>query len=340
MLAPAFVETALGLYGLHGVTHGAVTGGYRNISHAVTALDGRQLNLIVYKDEPKIEQLVRRTNALGLHLHRHGLPVRYPVDERIIVLRGGRGGRLASLYNYLPGETIPWEAYTKRHIKLLGMALADMHRASLQMRHDDVFSRVSDVYRHAVRRMNDYFSQAGVRSATKAKLHVRVDEALLSRLDAFLRACDGLPDQQILHMDFVRGNVLFRRAQPDDRYQEAELALSGIIDLEKAAIGHPLMDVARTLAFLLVDCSTKPQAKIYKYLIDSGYRKRGQMQLRPVNMRLAGRHYDLLEQSIDLYLLHDFYKFLSQNPYESLADNYHYVRTRDRLIARGMLQSI
>lgn len=340
MLSSRVLGRVLALYDLTDVTYGTVAGGYRNVSHQVLTSDGRQLNLIVYKDEPASEQLIRRTNLLGDHLAQQGLPVRWTADRRIVRLRSAHGVRLASLYVYLPGETIPWEAYTKHHIKLLGMALADLHRYSAGMDARGDFPRVSDMYRAALGRMREYFSQPAVTQAVAMKLAVSLDVSLLALFDDFLRACDTLPDQQVLHMDFVRGNVLFRQAQPEDRYQAGDYALSGIIDLEKAAVGHRLMDVARTLAFLLVDCSGKPQAKIYKYLIDSGYCKRGGMTLRPVSVIVEGRRYDLLETFTDLYLLHDFYKFLRQNPYESLVHNYHYVRTRDRLIARGMLQSI
>jgi hypothetical protein len=37
-------------------------------------------------------------------------------------------------------------------------------------------------------------------------------------------------------------------------------------------------------------------------------------------------------------LLHDFYKFLLHNPYESLASNEHYIRTIALLKARGVLE--
>ncbi|MCL2085369.1 class I tRNA ligase family protein [Candidatus Saccharibacteria bacterium] len=106
--------------------------------------------------------------------------------------------------------------------------------------------------------------------------------------------------------------------------------LSGIIDFEKAALGHPTLDLARSFAFLLVDVPSKPPKKIFKYLIESGYNKRGQSQidLDP----------KLFESLANFFLIHDFYKFLRHNPYESLASNHHYLKTRDILLASNMLQ--
>jgi Ser/Thr protein kinase RdoA (MazF antagonist) len=129
-------------------------------------------------------------------------------------------------------------------------------------------------------------------------------------------------------MDMVRGNILFDTTA-DTPWQIDDVRLSGVIDFEKTAIGLPVCDMARTLAFLLVDC-LKPADKISKYFIDSGYRKRGSMDII---------HIELLPYFIRLFLLHDFYKFLRHTPYESLRDNYHYGRTCVILKDYGMISS-
>jgi hypothetical protein len=137
-----------------------------------------------------------------------------------------------------------------------------------------------------------------------------------------LEFCGKLEDQQPLHMDFVRSNVLFN----------AHATIAGIIDFEKTGKGHPMLDIARTLAFLLVDCKYKEPGKVYKYFVHSGYRKRGKNNIN-INPRL-------LHELTNIFLLHDFYKFLRHNPYESLGRNEHFVRTRDILIARALLRDI
>jgi Ser/Thr protein kinase RdoA (MazF antagonist) len=148
----------------------------------------------------------------------------------------------------------------------------------------------------------------------------------------FLEAAQHVPGRTPLHMDLVRSNVLFRKKARGDVLVLDNLALSGILDLEKAAVGHPFFDIARTLAFLLVDCP-KPADKIYKYFLDSGYRKRGGRELKPAT--LQGQ--DMLETLQTLFLMYDFYKFLKQNPYESLSKNHHFKRTTDILCARKVL---
>lgn len=302
----------------------SVEGGYRNISYSFESISGERLNFILYKHEPGIIDLIRRTNALGKICSESGLPVRAPVDERILRV----GQRYGSLYRYLDGETIPWEAYTKRHIKLLGLGLAQFHDAAM---HDSgALPDVEDVYLAIFARMHTYFFDSNVIQALQSKLGLNVT---VPDVHSFLHAAKRLPGRTVLHMDMVRSNVLFREKRSEDVLYIDDLALSGILDLEKAARGHVLFDIARTLAFLLVDCD-KPVDKIYKYFLDSGYRKRGQQDLQPVIVAEA----DMLEQLVTLFLTYDFYKFLRQNPYESLPENHHFVRTVAILKARKVVQ--
>ena len=119
-------------------------------------------------------------------------------------------------------------------------------------------------------------------------------------------------------MDFVRGNILFDGSD-----------ITGILDFEKTAMGHNFVDIARTLAFLMVDCKFKTVDKVVKYFLYSGYHKRGQM--KDVGDKA------ILNQLIEMFLVYDFYKFLRHNPYESLHLNEHYVRTNHILDKRGVI---
>lgn len=311
-------------YGISIAEFGSVEGGYRNLSHSFTAHDAKQYNFILYKNEPGIVELIKRTNALGSFVSQNGLPVRAPVDERI--LRVGR--RYGSLYGYLDGATIPWEAYAKKHIKLLGFAMARFHTAAKGYA-GPVLPDVEAVYQEITERMQRYFADPSVTQALAQKLGLHID---IPNVRAFLDTARQLPSRSPLHMDLVRSNVLFREAQAGDVFTVSGLSLSGILDLEKAAVGHPLFDVARTLAFLFVDCP-KPADKLYRYFLDSGYRKRGGLHLTPISIN--GQ--DMLETLITLFLTYDFYKFLKQNPYESLPKNHHFKRTTDILLARKVV---
>lgn len=345
-------------YGVSIASFGPVEGGYRNTSHSFTTTDGRALNFILYKRESESIPLIMRSNELGLYVFERGLPVRAPVDKRILRV----GDRYGSLYSYIQGETIPWEAYTMKHIKLVGFALARFHAAAKDFTEE--LPSVEDVYVAINHRMQQYFSDTHVVGAIREKLQLK---AQIPDFTALLDSMKKLPGRQPLHMDFVRSNLLFRDARPNDVLTVGHVSLSGILDLEKAAYGHPLFDIARTLAFLLVDCS-KPADKVYKYFLHSGYSKRGGgtwvlfdhdscmfcdgwafpaqrgdtgWQIKPSepeqNRRLSCSSL-WLEALVTMFLTYDLYKFLKQNPYESLQENHHFIRTVAMLRVRKVVQ--
>lgn len=322
--------TVLGIlqkYGLRAGTVFPAQKGYRNVSHPVRLEDGRIVNLILYKREPGIIETIRRTNKVSQFLADRGFPVRAPLEDRIVKVANGRTARYACLYNYLEGETIPWEAYTQNHIKLLGKSMAELHMALVK--YAEPLPQVTNEYVSITTRMEHYFDDQPVSQAVQSKLNLKVQTKVFTRFQHILAFCEKLPGQQALHMDFVRSNILFG---PD-----AVPRITGIIDFEKAAYGPVLFDVARTLAFLLVDCKYKPTEKIQKYFLESGYQKRGGRQLERIVVRGKDETRLLLDELIDLFLLYDFYKFLRHNPYEFLHQNEHFVRTRNLLLQRGVI---
>lgn len=329
MLAPTVLpaETLRAIaekYGYDAAVIDRPQSGYRNTSFRFRTTRGDDLNFILYKREPDVVRLIRRTNALGGYVSERGLPVRAPVDARVLRV----GQRYGALYQYLGGETIPWEAYAMKHIKLLGMAMARFHAAARGFEGD--LLDIEDVYAAIVLRMSAYFGDANVERALRDKLGVAVD---VPDFMALLDQTRRLPARAVLHMDLVRSNVLFRGARTGDSFTVGNTTLSGILDLEKAARGHVLFDVARSLAFLLVDCA-KPEASVRRYFLESGYRKRGEQNMQPVRLPSG----DMLESLITLFLTYDFYKFLRQNPYESLPENHHFMRTAAVLRARKVIQ--
>lgn len=328
-----FARKVYEAYGLEPSRLMAPQKGYRNTNLAGRLPDGRWVNLVVYKAEPGSLELVRRTNDVGEYLWAKSLPVRYPIDRRILVLdkSGIRYSRYASLYNYLPGHTIPWEAYTMDHIKVLGMALSNLH-AGLRDYAGSGLPAVHQIYTNYLKRMIRYFSDTGVGRAMSRTLKINPPLDACRQLLDLTVMTGALDGQQALHMDFVRGNILFDsdlKDRPD--LAVGSTSICGILDFEKAAVGHPLYDIARTLAFLLVDCKYKIPDKIRKYFLYSGYAKRGAAVLPDLNQ---------LERLLDLFLIYDFYKFLRHNPYEDLQDNEHYIRTLTILKQRSLLTSL
>lgn len=329
-MSPSTIQRVVRRYGLNPAELLPAQKGYRNTSYPLLLGDGRSANLILYKHEPGIVATIRRINHVTTFASRHGsLPVRLSFDGRITRLETSHGSRYAALYTYLPGATIAWEAYGQRHMKLLGASLSDLH-AALRTYPTEGLPRVGEYYATLFTRMRRYFADSSVRSAIKIKLALTVPDGSLNEALQLLRASERLSRKQALHMDFVRSNILFEGAGE-------RLHISGILDFEKTAVGHPLFDIARTLAFLLVDCKYKSEAQVRKYFLDSGYRKRGHQSYVPVMVRHKDTTAPLLELLINVFLLHDLYKFLKHTPYESLCANEHYLRTRDYLCRRGVI---
>lgn len=291
--------------------------GYRNEIWPVLASDGRMLNVTFFKRESGITDRIRCADAVSEYLAANGMPTRKRADSRILTLKNSAVTINIAVYNYLPGSTIPWEAYTMSHIKLLGMTMSNMHSLLSEMQANNLPS-VYDEYCLIIERMKIYFAKLAIQNAIEQKLGFQIDIKRLDQYELLLKNHKGVPNQQALHMDFVRGNILFDNKE-----------ISGILDFEKTALGHTVVDIARTLAFLLVDCKYKTADKVNKYFLYSGYQKRGH------NKDIGD---DIIrDQFVEMFLVYDLYKFLLHNPYESLHLNEHYVRTKDILVKRGVI---
>lgn len=336
----ATIRRAYAQYDLHDIELLREQKGYRNTSYPSRLPNGTSVNLIIYKQEDGMHECIMRIHRASEALVTHDLPVREVYDPRILHLRANNAVRYAALYTYLPGHTIPWEAYTKHHIKLVGMAMGQIHTALKDCK--DTFPPVADEYMAICERMREYFSQAGVIDALSNKLSLQIDSEVFDFYRTVLKRAKSLPNQQMLHMDLVRGNVLFDKAEahPEALLKINDYAITGILDLEKTAYGHPIFDIARTLAFLLVDCKYKSPEKIRKYFLYSGYVKRGGHKIPHITFTKNNMKYDTLEVLTTFFLFYDFYKFLRHNPYEPLLENEHFIRTRATLIDQKVLVSL
>jgi Ser/Thr protein kinase RdoA (MazF antagonist) len=263
------LEKVLAAYGIRPHKVHAHQKGYRNEIWPVELPDGSFLNLTFFKREDGMARRVRRTDAVSEYLAERGMPTRQRADRRILRLKFGNEVVLAGVYTYLPGSTIPWEGYTMDHLKLLGKAMSDMHALLADIPSADTPS-VYDEYNAILRRMSRYFADSQVTVAMRQKLGLELEAAQLEAANDLLRRESERPGGQVLHMDFVRGNILFGGpTQPG--LALGDVRLSGILDFEKTALGQPVVDIARTLAFLLVDCKYKQSQKVYKYFFRCGH---------------------------------------------------------------------
>ncbi|MFW5720667.1 MAG: phosphotransferase enzyme family protein, partial [Candidatus Dojkabacteria bacterium] len=315
------LQSILNMYRITAVSIASPMKGYRNSCFRVHDSEGQVYNLMLYKPEDDIVAKIKNGNRLGVYLWEKGLPVRCPVSSgsRSIVQATVQDKKYyACLYNFLPGSTVPWEGFASKHIKLTGGMMGTMHK---KLRHveqkglPDALTELQELHQ----RMKTYFERSDVRRAMAAKLKLRLRLAkMLEYYNLFIELKQE--PKQAIHLDFVRGNILFDTKQ--------SLIVSGIIDFEKAAWGPRILDIARTLAFLLVDCKYQRSAKIQQYFLRNGYQKRGENPLPDVQY---------LAQLIDFFWLHDFYKFLRHNPFEFLYMNEHYTRTEKILLERCIL---
>ncbi len=310
------IQNILAAYGIEKARVLTAQKGYRNHTFPVVAA-GSSLNLIVYKREPEMLLRIKNAHYVADFLAERGYPARRTADSRILQMRGQHVLRYAALYNYLPGKTIPWEAYTMEHIKQLGAMMSNMHDLLKPLPQGEL-SFVIDECRALLKRMEKYFADDGVHDALAGKLGLAILDT--TKLRPALTSAVDLP-AQALHVDFVRGNILFDG-------QDENLKISGVLDFEKTGWGPMVFDIARTLAFLIVDCKYKDESKVRKYFLHSGYNKRGKSHFAST---------PLLEELVNFFLLHDFYKFLRHNPYDSLRNNEHFARTRDFLLKRRVL---
>lgn len=297
--------------------------GYRNSCYLVRLASGQELKgeqqlvLIVYKKESTILQKIKRAGKLGKALRIGGLPARTPVSD---IIKLDHTPTYACLYNFLPGQTLPWEAFSKNHIKAIGQTMAKLHLAGRDVKLDH--SAVTD-FEQSIETSLRYLDRVEVKSALQQKLGLTMHTtALKTALPKLISILTSLP-QINLHMDLVRSNLLF---SPDKQ-------ISGILDFEKCGQGPAVLDITRSLSFLLVDVEAKTPEKIVKYFIRSGYLKAAPTGSNMINLKLV----NLL---VNCFLVYDFYKFLKHNPYESLHDNRHFLRTRSYLISSKLCANI
>ncbi|MCW1908203.1 MAG: phosphotransferase [Candidatus Saccharibacteria bacterium] len=311
------VDSVCRLYGLTPTTYTIPNKGYRNRSYGFIA--GKEhYNLLLYKREARALELIKRANSVGDTLANSRFPARQTVDGRIIRV----GNRLACLYQYIPGVTIPWEAYTRRHLTELGSTMAQMHH--LLSKTSLILPAVEDVLKAQLAEMSVYFNQPGVLRALQIKLRLALTTKDLVGYAVTIDELKTLSGRQPLHMDYVRGNILFDESA-------AAPTITGVIDFEKAAMGHPLVDAARTLAFLAVDCKYQTPARAQRYFLHTGYLNNAADLENEMST-------NLFTQVINLFLLHDFYKFLLHNPYEALNENHHFRRTAALLVQKRLLR--
>lgn len=289
-------------------------------------------NSMRYKGD-EWKQFLTAISAIGEYLTQEGYVCRNAVknldgDYISTISLDKSGLHFLGVYDYIEGKTIEWNGYTRRHLRAIGEAMAKMH-VLLELRN------IQKEYA-AIKQWQDYFAQDNQRLLSYLKLNaphvlrkvgLKIDFDRLNDLIAELKNLSEsqttLAQNQLIHCDFVRGNILFTGKKLVNTYE-----IAGILDFEKMLYGPVEVDLARTYAFLLVDCQYKTADEVNKYFLEEGYGLLGR-----------GRNYSIsyLNRYMVYFWLRDFWKFLECNPYESLVQNYHFNKTVEILLRKKFL---
>ncbi|MEA3357347.1 MAG: phosphotransferase [Patescibacteria group bacterium] len=258
------------------------------------------------------------------YLHDHGLPCRIPIltkrKKRLIKfsMEDTKSEHIMGLYNFLPGNTLPWESYTRRHLRALGKCMAEMHRLLKDFPHQTTsLPRWSDYLRNDYSKLKSYFQKNSPAIKKKLSLQVNIKDCTELTKSLHPKSLHPKSHEQTIHYDFVRGNILFSSEKHILTYP-----ITGILDFEKAMIASTAVDIARTLSFLLVDCKYKSDQEIITYFLKEGYVALG---------KANSPRFDQLNNLMIYFWLRDLWKFLTGNPYNDLHLNYHYTETVRRL---------
>lgn len=296
--------------------------GYRNKNIKLIS-NNKTFNFVIYKNDIQDIQRIDAINSFSNHLSNLKFPTRKTIKtakgESVIKVAFKNKNYLACLYNYLDGHTIPWEEWNRKHLTLLGQFMATMHIEAQEYKKEGLRLQ-KKIINKLIERQEDYFERYGIADAINSKLGVSLNKKKIDKLFKLVGELDE-KDETILHMDLVRGNVLFKE-------ENNNVKLSGVIDFEKVAIGSIEYDLARTFAFLLVDCKFKAPKEIENYFLKS--------YLKIYKNKIDKKKFQIL---VNFFLLFDMYKFLIYTPFEALNNNEHFIRTKNLLISTGMLTS-
>ena len=297
------------------------TQGYMN-QVLVIESEGAKYTAIFYNanrySSKKEKQDLDEKYKFAEYLDENGLPSRVPTyskdDKHILKYTFNNGDQnLFGLYKYLEGETIPWEAYTRRHLYALGELTKKLHDLGSKYLEQGNNLEVWDEYlKDDSTKMFDYFNAHEVVIIEKLGIEINFEFENLK--------LESSNDEQesLLHMDIVRGNVLF-----SDTKEELRYPITGLLDFEKTLIGPTVVELARSLAFLLVDCAYKDEGEIIFYFLKQAY---------GINNVKEYWETSNIRDYLIYFLLRDLWKFLTANPYRSLGVNFHYQRTVEYLI--------
>lgn len=263
------------------------------------------------------KKMLENINICANYLTRFNIPVRKALlnksGKTISIINLNQKQRFFTLYKYLEGNTISWEAYTRRHLRSMGQTLALIHNKWTNFNGNISYIPKWEEYFNidSINLMN-YFDTNYIHIAKKLGIKLNADyiKLLINNIKKISKS--SKLKKQLIHCDFVRGNILFDNIKYKNIYK-----ITGVLDFEKTLIGPIEFDICRTIAFLLVDCKYKSYKEIFYYFLQDGYFKGKNISINPETFQYLIRY----------FITRDLWKFLQCNPYENLYLNYHFNKT-------------
>jgi homoserine kinase type II len=210
-------------------SHAAVAAGTINTNIRVETGGGPVFLRI---NEGKTRDDVAREAAIVSHAAARGVPTPAPVRARTGEAFAAWRGELASLFPWVPGQTLARPAVTPAHAALVGRALAELHLSS----EGYADQRPGRYEPDEIRRRIEHVATLG-----RPEL-VGATAVLQLALDGLERERAAALPLGIIHGDLFIDNVLYGQEQAG-----AEPRLAALLDFEQASWGRLAYDVAVTL---------------------------------------------------------------------------------------------
>ncbi len=285
-------------YGFHPQELIFKTHGYRNKIFVFRLYNNKKIILIQYKNEQNILEKIKNANNIGNFLYENGFVSRHNFNLDSRILKSNK--HFFSIYDFIDGQTVMWNL-NKKQIYELGSMMSLMHKIlNFYEKKQDIPS-FKPFFLKKIKQIQKYIKKNT--PFIKNKLHINIKTQNIEKLFFSIKDID-LYHQIPLHLDFVRSNILFDKDL---------IKIVGVLDFEKTMVGAPIVDISRTIAFLLTD-TNKPFSKVEKYFFKHFENKQ--------NIKIQYLHDFVIS-----FLLVDLYNFLLHNPYEYLKYNKHFRKT-------------
>ena len=239
------VRNAIDTFGLNIRSIDPATESFSSIVRVLTLSCGEK---VVLKVPTSANKLIRECKALKALGNVNFVPkLLFQVQEQ--------DGLSALIMEWLPGQPLPLEAYTRAHCEQVGEALAELHSAPYPNDNKMDVSGWWDELRAQIKTHLDYCRASGDHGDWQ-----RIEDALANAGERFSYDLD----LGFTHFDYREGNILFDGS-----------SLSGVVDFESSRYGSVVLDFAKFASNL---SGSKPS------LFDSILKGYERKLLRPVGL--------------------------------------------------------